>query len=76
MGNTLYCITITVNGTEFDLEALEYLILKTIKGTGLKVSGDSSHADISYTTKEPWKLLEFCASVGEMDNISILNTSR
>ena len=66
-----YNTVLTVYGTEMDLDALRYFIPLTISVEDLSVTGDSEHAEVSCNTKEPWKVLEYCATVGEMDGIRI-----
>ena len=68
-----YEICLIVNGTEIDLEALRYFIPLTIRGDGLEVSGDDAHASIRFKTNEPWRVMEYCATVGEMHGITVRN---
>ena len=68
---TGYTVSITVFGTEIDLDALRYFIPLTIPAEELSVTGDGSHAVISCITPEPWRVMEYCATVGEMDDIRI-----
>ena len=66
-----YSTGLTVYGTEIDLDALRYFISLTIPVEELSVTGDEGHAEVCCLTAEPWKVLEYCATVGEMDNIRI-----
>ncbi len=68
-----YKIILTVNGTEIDLDALRYFIPLTIRGDKLDVTGDNAHATISFETNEPWRVMEYCATVGEMHDITVRN---
>lgn len=68
-----YELRLSANGTDIDLEAIRQLLTLSFRGDRLDVSGNSSAADIRYCTDEPWKVLEFCATFGEIHHISIRN---
>ena len=71
MEHNRFSTDLTVYGTEIDLDALRYFIPLTIPVEQLAINGDSTHAVISCITVEPWRVMEYCATVGSMDDIRI-----
>ncbi len=70
-GQKLYRISLVVYGTDLDLDALRYFIPLTIPVESLSVEGDDSHASVSCVTAVPWRVMEYCSTVGDMDDIVI-----
>ena len=68
-----YRLQLTVDGTEIDHEAIYQIFALTFRGDGLEIVGDSSRITLTYLSNEPWRVLEFCASFGEMHDITIVN---
>ena len=68
-----YEIRLSVDGTEIDHEAIRQLFTLAFRGELLELTGDSSCAVIDYCTNEPWKVLEFCSTFGEMHHITVKN---
>jgi len=71
MEQNRFSTDLTVYGTEIDLDALRYFIPLTIPVEQITIEGDSTHAVISCITPEPWRVMEYCATVGSMDDIRI-----
>ena len=69
----IYELRLSVNGTDIDLDAIRQLFALAFRGELLEVSGDSSEVTIGYCSNEPWKVLEYCATFGEMHHITIQN---
>ena len=53
----------------------EYISAK-IRGDSLLAVGDESLLKIHYHTNEPWQVLEYCASLGEIHDIIVENMER
>ena len=70
-----YRISLVVYGTDLDPDALRYFIPLTIPVESLSVEGDISHASVSCVTAEPWHVMEYCSTVGDMDEIAISRES-
>ena len=51
-------------------EIFDY-ITKNIEGDCLLAVGDESLIKIHFHTNEPWKILEYCSSVGEIFDIVV-----
>jgi dihydroxyacetone kinase-like predicted kinase len=56
-------------------DIFEY-ISKKIIGDSLLAVGDESLLRVHYHTNEPWQVLEYCASLGEIHDIVIENMER
>ena len=53
-----------------DSEISDY-ITQNIEGNSLLVVGDEDMIKIHFHTNEPWKVLEYCNSVGEIYDIVV-----
>ena len=53
----------------------EYISTKIV-GDSLLAVGDESLLKIHYHTNEPWQVLEYCASLGEIHDIVVENMER
>ena len=51
-------------------------IMDNIKGDSLLVIGDERLIRIHYHTNTPWKVLEYCASLGDIHDIVVENMDR
>ena len=51
-------------------------ISKKIIGDSLLAVGDESLLKVHYHTNEPWQVLEYCASLGEIHDIVVENMER
>jgi dihydroxyacetone kinase-like predicted kinase len=58
-----------------DIEIHEY-ITKNIEGDCLLAVGDEELMKIHFHTNTPWKVLEYCASVGDIHDIVVENMVR
>ena len=47
------------------------LSLKTLEGNSLIAAGDEDLVKIHFHTNEPWKILEYCNSIGEIYDIVV-----
>lgn len=58
-----------------DKEIIDY-ITANIEGDCLLVVGDDELIKLHFHTDTPWKVLEYCASLGEVYNVVIENIVR
>ena len=60
-----------IEGTGLDEDAINEYITSNIKGDCLLAVGDDELIKIHYHTNEPWKVLEYCSSLGEIFDIVV-----
>lgn len=65
-----------IEGTGLDEDAINDYIRNNIKGDCLLAVGDDELIKIHYHTNEPWQVLEYCASLGEIHDIVVENMER
>jgi len=65
-----------IEGHDLDEDKINDYITNNFKGDCLLAVGDDSLIKIHYHTNEPWKLIEYCASLGEIYDIVIENMER
>ena len=57
-------------------DVINEYIRTNIKGDSLLAVGDETLIKIHYHTNEPWKVIEYAASIGEVHDIVIENMER
>jgi len=65
-----------IDGKGLDEDKIRDYFLENFKGDCLIVAGDDELIKIHYHTNEPWKVLEYCTSLGEINDIVIENMDR
>ena len=65
-----------IEGTGLDEDAINDYITTHIKGDCLLAVGDDELIKIHYHTNEPWQVLEYGASLGEIHDIVIEDMDR
>ena len=60
-----------IEGHDLDEDAINDYIRENIKGDCLLAVGDDELIKIHYHTNEPWKVLEYCSSLGEIFDIVV-----
>lgn len=65
-----------IEGTGLDEDAINDYITQNIKGDCLLAVGDDELIKIHYHTNEPWQVLEYCASLGDIHDIVVENMVR
>ena len=65
-----------IEGTGLDEDAINDYITQNIKGDCLLAVGDDELIKIHYHTNEPWQVLEYCASLGDIHDVVIENMQR
>jgi len=69
-------IQLLIEGKDLNEEAVFEHISTKITGDSLLAVGDESLLKIHYHTNEPWKVLEYCSSLGEIYDIVVENMER
>jgi len=54
-----------------DEDAIADYITDNVEGNSLIAAGDEDMVKIHFHTNEPWKLLEYCSSIGEIYDIVV-----
>ena len=65
-----------IEGTELDEDVIHDYLLENIPGDCLLVVGDEELIKLHYHTNLPWKVLEYCASLGDIHDIIVENMDR
>ncbi|MDE6660639.1 MAG: hypothetical protein K2J93_02300, partial [Anaeroplasmataceae bacterium] len=65
-----------IAGTDLDEDKISDYITENIKGDCLLAVGDDELIKIHFHTNTPWKVLEYCASLGEIHDIVVENMER
>lgn len=65
-----------LEGQNLDEDVINDYITKHFQGDCLLVVGDEMLIKLHFHTNEPWKVLEYCAGLGEIHDIVIENMVR
>lgn len=65
-----------IEGTGLDEDKINDYITQNIKGDCLLAVGDDELIKIHYHTNEPWQVLEYCASLGDIHDVVVENMER
>ena len=65
-----------IEGHDLDEDAIHDGILNCAEGDCLLVVGDEELIKIHFHTNTPWKVLEYCASLGDIHDIVVENMTR
>ena len=65
-----------IEGHDLDEDAINDYITQNLKGDCLLAVGDDELIKIDFHTKEPWQLLEYAASLGEIYDVVVENMER
>ena len=71
-----YDTQLLIEGTGLDEDAINDYFRANFKGDCLLAGGDDELIKIHYHTNEPWKVLEYCASLGEIFDIVVEDMDR
>ena len=70
-----YDTQLLIEGEHLDEDAINYFT-EHFKGDCLLAVGDEDLIKIHFHTNEPWKVLEYCASLGEIHDIVVEDMDR
>jgi dihydroxyacetone kinase-like predicted kinase len=65
-----------IEGHDLSEDAINEYITSNIEGDCLLAVGDEEMIKIHFHTNTPWKVLEYCASLGEIYDIVVENMER
>ena len=71
-----YDTQLLIEGKGLDEDAIFDYFTNNFKGDCLLAVGDNELIKIHYHTNEPWKVLEYCASLGDIYDVVIENMER
>ena len=72
----MYDTQLLIEGTGLDEDIIHDYFIANFKGDCLIAVGDDALIKIHFHTNEPWKVLEYCASKGEIHDVVIENMDR
>jgi Predicted kinase related to dihydroxyacetone kinase len=65
-----------INGTGLDEDKINEYITTHFQGDCLIAVGDDTLIKIHYHTNEPWKVLEYAQSIGDISDVVVENMQR
>ena len=71
-----YDTQLLIEGTNLNEDEINEYFVNNFKGNCLLAVGDDTLIKIHFHTNEPWKVLEYCAGLGEIYDIVIENMDR
>ena len=71
-----YDTQLLIEGEGLDEDAINEYIRANFKGDFLLAVGDDELIKLHYHTNEPWKVLEYCATLGEIYDIVVEDMDR
>ena len=71
-----YDTQLLIEGEGLDEDAINEYIRANFKGDSLLAGGDDELIKLHYHTNEPWKVLEYCATLGEIYDIVVEDMDR
>ena len=71
-----YDTQLLIEGEDLDEDEISEYITEHFKGDSLIAAGDEDLIKIHFHTNEPWQLLEYASSLGEIYDIVVENMER
>ena len=71
-----YDTQLLIEGHDLDEDKINEYITNNFVGDSLLAVGDDELIKLHYHTNEPWKILEYCASLGEIYDIVVEDMDR
>lgn len=71
-----YDTQLLIEGENLDEDVISEYFAANFKGDSLLAVGDEEMIKIHFHTNEPWKVLEYCASLGEIYDIVVEDMDR
>ncbi|MDK1725966.1 kinase to dihydroxyacetone kinase [Dellaglioa algida] len=66
-----YDVQLLLEGSTLDEDRLYDEIVRQFEGDSLMVAGDTDLMKLHFHTNYPWKILEYCASLGNIFDIVV-----
>ena len=64
-----YDTQLLIDGQDLDEDVIDEYIREHFEGDSLLVVADDDVAKLHFHTNEPWKILDYCRSLGEISDI-------
>ena len=71
-----YDTQLLIEGEDLDEDDIRDYFVENFDGDCLLAVGDEDLIKIHFHTNEPWKVLEYCASLGEIYDVVVENMER
>ncbi|MBQ8537715.1 MAG: kinase to dihydroxyacetone kinase [Clostridia bacterium] len=71
-----YDTQLLIEGTDLDEDAIFDYFVDHLEGDSLLAVGDETLIKIHFHTNEPWEVLKYCASLGEIYDIVVEDMDR
>lgn len=71
-----YDTQLLIEGKDLDEDAINAFFTENFKGDCLLAVGGDDLIKIHFHTNEPWKVLEYCSSIGEIYDIVVEDMER
>ena len=71
-----YNTQLLIEGKNLDEDVIYDYFIETLQGDSLLAVGDEELIKIHYHTNEPWKVLEYCATLGEIFDVVVEDMDR
>ncbi len=71
-----YDTQLLIEGQNLDEDAVREYFMENFKGDCLLAVGDEGLIKIHFHTNEPWKVLEYCSSLGDIYDVVVENMDR
>ncbi|MBR3037264.1 MAG: kinase to dihydroxyacetone kinase [Clostridia bacterium] len=71
-----YDTQLLIDGHDLDEDAIRAYFMQNFAGDCLLAVGDDETIKIHYHTNEPWKVLEYCAGLGEIYDVVVEDMDR
>ena len=71
-----YDTQLLIDGTDLDEDVIRAYFMNNFNGDCLLAVGDDETIKIHYHTNEPWKVLEYCSTLGEIYDIVVEDMDR
>ncbi|MCZ2490581.1 kinase to dihydroxyacetone kinase [Dellaglioa carnosa] len=66
-----YDVQLLLEGSTLDEDRLYDEIVRQFEGDSLMIAGDTDLMKLHFHTNYPWKILEYCASLGDIFDIVV-----
>ena len=71
-----YDVQLLIDGKDLSEDNISEYIINNIDGDSLIAVGDEELIKIHFHTNVPWKILEYCASLGDIHDVVVENMER
>lgn len=71
-----YDTQLLLEGKDLDEDNIRAHFMSNFNGDCLLVVGEKNLIKVHYHTNEPWRVLEYCASIGEIFDIIVENMEK